>query len=267
VETIDSRSFLAGVDDAARPRPAARPRGTKGWTPLFIVASPRPRSGKTFLARLLIDFLHADDGGARAFDLNPGESALAEQPMTLAVRADIGSIEGQMALFDRLIVEDGVAKVIDLGNAMFERFFDLMAEIDFMQEAVCRAIEPVVLYPAEAHPASPHAYCRLRRRFPDLIVVPVLNDAILKGQRVRDAFPFVRAAAVPLQIPLLAPALKRYADHPHYSFADFHNKLPEEIPEGLAVELRSWTRRAFLELREFELRLLLEKVRALLGAS
>lgn len=267
METIDSRNFLAGVRDAARPRPAGRPRGGKAWTPLFIVASPRPRSGKTFLARLLIDFLHVDDGGARAFDLNPGESALAEQPMTLAVRADIASIEGQMALFDRLIVEDGVAKVIDLGNTMFERFFDLMDEIDFVQEASRRAVEPVILYPAETHPASPHAYCRLRRRFPDLIVVPVLNEAILKGQRVRDAFPFVRAAAVPLQIPLLAPALKRYADQPHYSFADFHNKLPEEIPEGLAVELRSWTRRAFLELREFELRLLLEKVRASLGAS
>jgi hypothetical protein len=187
--------------------------------------------------------------------------------MTLAVRADIGSIEGQMALFDRLIVEDGVAKVIDLGNTMFERFFALMDEIDFVQEASRRAIEPVILYAAEAHPASALAYCRLRRRFPEMIVVPVFNDAILKGRRVRDEFPFVRAAAVPLQIPLLAPALKEHADRPHYSFADFHNKLPEEIPEGLAVELASWTKRVFLELREFELRLLLEKVRASLGAS
>jgi hypothetical protein len=36
------------------------------------------------------------------------------------------------------------------------------------------------------------------------------------------------------------------------------------IPIGLAFELRSWTRRAFLELRELELRLLLEKLRAAL---
>jgi len=100
-----------------------------------------------------------------------------------------------------------------------------------------------------------------------VIVVPVFNDAILKGRRMRDEFPFVRAAAVPLQIPLLPPALKAQAERPHYSFADFHNKLPPEIPEGLAVELSSWTKRVFLELREFELRLLLEKARSSLGAS
>jgi hypothetical protein len=267
VPAIDSRSFLAGVHDAARARPMACARSTKGWTPLFIVASPRPQSGKTFLARLIIDFLHLDDGGARAFDLNPGESALAEQPTTLAVRVDIDGIEGQMALFDRLIVEDGVSKVIDLGHTVFERFFRLMDEIDFLHEAACRAIEPVILYPADPHAASPHAYCRLRRRFPDMIVVPVFNDAILKGRRMRDEFPFVRAAAVPLQIPLLPPALKLAAERPNYSFADFHNKLPPEIPEGLAAELCSWTRRVFLELREFELRLMLEKVRASLRAS
>jgi len=267
VQTIDSRAFLAGVRDAAPGRAVARSRGAKGRTPLFIVASPRPLSGKTFLARLVIDFLHLNDGGARAFDLNPGDAALAEQATTLAVRADIGSIEGQMALFDRLIVEDGVAKVIDLGNTMFEPFFHLMGEIDFVEEAVRRAIEPVILYAADPHPASPHAYCRLRRNFPDVIVVPVFNDAILKGRRMRDEFPFVRAAAVPLQIPLLPPALKAQAERPHYSFADFHNKLPPEIPEGLAVELSSWTKRVFLELREFELRLLLEKARSSLGAS
>ena len=74
MQASDSRSFLAGVGDAARVRAAARSHGTRGWTPLFIVASPRPRSGKTFLARLLIDFLRVGDGGARAFDLNPGET-------------------------------------------------------------------------------------------------------------------------------------------------------------------------------------------------
>jgi hypothetical protein len=34
------------------------------------------------------------------------------------------------------------------------------------------------------------------------------------------------------------------------------------IPVGLGLELQAWTRRAFLEFREFELRLLLEQLRA-----
>jgi hypothetical protein len=266
VQTIDSRKFLAGVRDASLAGSAARMREAKGWTPLFIVASPRPLVGKTFVARLIIDFLRLDGGITKAFDLNPGEGALADLLPAVTSRADIGSTQGQMALFDRLIVEDGVPKVIDLGNALFERFFQLLDEIGFMQEAALRPLEPVILYAADPHPASPPAYGKLRTRFADAIIVPVFNDAILKGRKLRDQFPFVRASAVPLQIPLLPPALKFHADRPGHSFADFHNKLPAEIPTGHAFELRSWTKRAFLELRELELRLLLEKLRTSLTA-
>jgi len=42
----------------------------------------------------------------------------------------------------------------------------------------------------------------------------------------------------------------------------FHAQLPVGVPIGLAFELRSWTKRTFLEFRELELRLLLEKLRA-----
>jgi hypothetical protein len=266
VQAIDSRAFLAGVRDASLAGALAQAARAKRWTPLFIIASPRPLSGKTFLARLVIDFLRLDGASIKAFDLDPGETGLAEQMPLVARRAEIASTESQMALFDRLIVEDGVPKVIDLGHALFERFFQLLEEIGFMQEALRRSLEPVILYAAHPHPASPHAYGRLRQRFPEMIVVPVFNEAIVKGRRLRDDYPFIRAAAVPLKIPLLSPALKAYAERARHSFADFHRKLPPEIPAGHAAELRSWIKRAFLELREFELRLLMDKLRASLRA-
>jgi hypothetical protein len=131
-----------------------------------------------------------------------------------------------------------------------------------VQEAACRAIEPVMLYAADPHPASLHAYCRLRKTFPELLIVPVFNETIAKGRKLRDQFPFIRAAAVPLQIPALAPALKSHADRPGRSFKAFHGEPPPDIPGAHAAELRGWTRRVFLELREFELRMLLEKLRA-----
>jgi hypothetical protein len=43
--------------------------------------------------------------------------------------------------------------------------------------------------------------------------------------------------------------------------------LPVETPIGHAFELRSWTKRVFLEFRELELRLLLERLCASLRAS
>jgi hypothetical protein len=262
VQTTDSRTILASVHEGARVRPPARERGAKAWTPLFVVASPRPQVGKTFVARLVTDFLRLNGGIAKAFDLNPNETALADFLPLVTSKADIGSTQGQMALFDRLIVDDGVPKVVDLSHALFERFFALTKEIGFIEEAARRALEPVILFAADPHPASSRAYLDLQERFADALVVPVFNHAILKGRRLRDMFPFARAAAVPLQIPLLPPALKLHADQTTRSFADFHSQLPVEIPIGHAFELRSWTKRAFLEFRELELRVLLEKLRA-----
>jgi len=241
---------------------AAPASGAKKRTPVFIVASPRPQVGKTFLARLLTDFLRLDGGQAVAFDLNPSGDALRDYQPALATATDLGDIKGQMALFDCLIVDDGIGKVVDLGNAWFERFFAIVEEIGFIDEALRHAIEPMIMFAADPHPVSVRAYAELRRRFPKAVLVPVFNEAILKGRKLRDQFPFGRAAAVPLQIPLLPPMLKAHADKSAHSFADFHAQLPVGVPIGLAFELRSWTKRTFLEFRELELRLLLEKLRA-----
>ena len=235
-------------------------------TPIFIVASPRPQVGKTFLARLLTDFLRLDGGEAVAFDLNPTGDAPGDRG--LAAGTDLTDVRRQMALFDCLIVEDGIAKVIDLGHGWFAQFFKVVEEIGFIDEACRRAIEPVILFAADPHPVSFKAHADLQRRFPRAVVAPVFNEAIVQGRKLRDQFAVARAAAVPLQIPLLLlPILKAQADKSAHSFADFHTRMPEGVPQGLAVELHAWTRRTFLEFRELELRLLLEKLQASLGPA
>jgi hypothetical protein len=167
-----------------------------------------------------------------------------------------------MSLFDRLIIDDGIGKVIDLGHCSFERFFALSEEIGFLAEARRRAIETVILYAADAHPTAVRAYGALVARIPATIVVPVFNEAIVGGQKLRDRYPFARPGAVPLQIPLLQPGLQAQVEKTRHSFVEFHAQLPVAIPIGHALELRSWTRKVFVEFREFELRLLLDKLRA-----
>ena len=44
---------------------------------------------------------------------------------------------------DRLIVNDGVAKVIDLGFHAFDEFFKMTDEIGFLKEAARRGVAPV----------------------------------------------------------------------------------------------------------------------------
>ena len=234
----------------------------KKQAPIFIVVSPRPQVGKTFVARLLVDFLRLDHDDPVAFDLNPRGDALKDYLPGLATVTDLNEIRSQMAMFDRLIVDDGVAKIVDIGHTSFERFFAIAEEIGFFREAPRRSLEPVILFVADFHPGTINAYADLKRRLRDVAIVPVFNEAILKGKNPREDFPFRHAAAIPVQIPTLAPMLKAQIEKSYYAFSDVHGKLPIGIPIGLAFQLRSWTRRVFTEFRELELRLLLEKLRA-----
>lgn len=237
-------------------------------TPIYIVCSPRPRNGKTFLARLMTDFLRASrlgrigHAGVEAFDVNPYEPVLAEFIPQVARTIDLGETRDQMALFDCLVRQDAVPKVVDLGHASYARFFDVAEDIGFIRETRRRGIEPIILFPVDSHAASGEAFGALHGRFDGLTMIPVMNDAIATGNLYRDRFHTQEAAAVPFRIPVLPPGLKTYADMPRYSFAAFHETLPIDIPLGLSFELRNWTRRQFLEFREMELRLLLRKLRS-----
>ena len=267
--TTDSRNLLAAVRDASLRHEKLGPlfSAARQRTPVFIVASPRPQVGKTFLARLLADFLRLEDGNICAFDVAPRDDALRDYLPGITLVADIADTRSQVALFDRLILDDGISKVVDLGDTAYQGFFSIAEEVRFVAEARRRAIEPIILFAADPHPASAAAYIDLQRRLPDAMVVPVFNEAIAQGRRLREQFPIERAAAVPLDIPLLAPTLKAQADRLPYAFAYFHDRLPPQVPAVLAFELRSWTRRTFLEFRELQLRLLLEKLRASLART
>jgi hypothetical protein len=248
-----------GIPIAPAPATARRAR-------IFIITSPRPRTGKTFLATLLTDFLTTDNGKVRAFDVNPGEEALSDFRLTVTRKVDIGAVEDQVALFDNLIVDDGIGKVVDVGHTSHERFFTLIEDIRLIDEARRHGLEFTLLFAADPHPASPQSYRKFQQRFPDVALVPVFNEAILQGQKIREQYPFSRPTAIPLQIAVLPPALKVLADRSGCSFAEFHTQLPVALPMGPAIELRSWTKRAFLEFRELELRFLLEKLRASLSS-
>lgn len=231
-------------------------------TPLYIVCSPRPRVGKTLVARLLVDFFLMEGRPVAAFDFGDEEPSLLDYLPGYTVRAEIAGIQGQMALFDRLILDDKTAKVVDLAPASFTQFFSVLREIGFVDDARRRGIEPVALFIADPDRASARAYAGLQTRLPEMVLVPVYNEAIARGQRARANYPLSRVASVPMQIPTLIPLLHRYFEKPPFSFADFRSTPPGNIPLDIYMELHRWMRRVFVEFRELELRLLLDDVQA-----
>src|SRR6201984_2189730 len=115
-------------------------------TPVYIICSPRPQVGKTLVARLLSEFLLLKNGRVTSFDINLKEPSLLDFLPDITETADIIDTFGKMALMDRVILNDGMAKVIDLGFHAFDEFFKMSEEIGFLKEAVRRGVLPIRLF-------------------------------------------------------------------------------------------------------------------------
>src|ERR1700686_972302 len=133
-------------------------------TPVFIICSPRPLVGKTLTARLLSEFLLLKNGAVASFDINLKEPSLLEYLPKITETADVIDTFGKMQLMDRIIVNDGTAKVIDLGFHAFDEFFKMTEEIGFMKEAARRGVAPVILFVADTDRASARRYARLQQQ-------------------------------------------------------------------------------------------------------
>jgi hypothetical protein len=230
-------------------------------THVYIVASPRPRTGKTLLARALTEFYRIDGRPVGAFDLDTYDAALAAHLPKFTVRADIADIRGQVALFDELIVDNEKPKIVDVSAHAYEAFFDLMDKIGFAIEAPRQSIVPIILFAASADPLCVKGYARLRQRFPGVMLVPVCNDGIVRGYSLRHDFPATSVVALPLRIPSMSPSLRTILDTRPFSFTEFRRRPPADIPELLEAELNSWLKRVYLQFREMDLRLLLSSLR------
>lgn len=219
-----------------------------------IVASPRARVGKTLLARLVTEYNVQEGRAVAAFDLGGG--ALAQFLPEHTTVSAIGDIKGQMALFDRLIAEDGAAKVVDLGHEAFEAYFALAEKIGFAEEAVRRAIVPTVLYMMTPDATSVEAYRALHRRFPQVVLVPVHNE-IFGPAHHRGKYRLDGSDAGVVRLPMLAAPLRGFIEIPPFTVSD-----PAGLPRTVRVEVVRWLRLAFREFRELDLRLLLADVQS-----
>jgi hypothetical protein len=220
-----------------------------------IVASPRSRSGKTLLARLLVDYHRQESRAFKAFDLDTGVDTLAQFLPGEVAAAGVDTVQSQMALFDSLVSPDDTAKIVDVGHEAFESFFTLAHKIGFMDEARRRSIAPVILFMISADRISIDAYRMLRLRFPRITLSPVHNEMLGAGQ-FRDNFP-VSGSGAAMRFPALAPGLRKYIESPPFSFSDQQLANEKNIPLDAHIELQRWLRKMHIEFRELDLRILL----------
>jgi hypothetical protein len=217
-------------------------------TPVFIICSPRPLVGKTLIARLLTEFLLLKHGTVTAFDINLKEPSLLEFLPRVTETADVIDTFGKMQLMDRLIVNDGVGKVIDLGFHAFDEFFKMTGEIGFMKEAARRGVSPLILFVADTDRASARAFPMLQQQIPPNALVTIDNEHIVRGE-----LPPAFARGRVLRIAALPVFLKTYIDRLTFSFTGYLRNEKDS-----STELHQWIRQNYFSFRELELNLMLQ---------
>jgi hypothetical protein len=217
-------------------------------TPVYIICSPRPLVGKTLIARLLSEFLLLKNGTTTAFDINLKDPSLLDYLPKITETADVIDTFGKMQLMDRLIVNDGVAKVIDLGFHAFDEFFKMTDEIGFMKEAARRGVAPVILFVADTDRVSARDYPVLQQQIPASALITIDNEHVVRGE-----LPPAMARGRVLPIPALPTFLKTYIDRLNFSFTGYlrHEK-------DSSTELHQWIRRNYTAFRDLELGVMLQ---------
>ena len=218
-------------------------------TPVYIICSPRPLVGKTLLARLLSEFLLLKNGTVSSFDINLKEPSLLEYLPRVTETADVIDTYGKMQLMDRLILNDGVAKVIDLGFHAFDEFFKMADEIGFLKEAARRGVAPVILFVADTDRTSARSYTMLQQQIPPKALIAIDNEHVTRGE-----LPPAMARGRTLRISALPSFLKTYIDRLTFSFTDYLRNEKDS-----STELHQWIRKNYTSFRELELSLILQR--------
>ena len=141
---------------------------------------------------------------------------------------------------DRLIVNDGVAKVIDLGFHAFDEFFKMTEEIGFLKEAARRGVAPVILFVADTDRVSARGYAMLQQQIPQNRAVTIDNEYVVRGE-----LPEAMAHGRILRIAALPTFLKTYIDRLNFSFTDYLRNEKDS-----STELHQWIRRNYFSFRE-----------------
>jgi len=224
--------------------------------PIFMICSSRPRVGKTLLSRMMVEYFRCEERAVAAFDVNPDDYALVDYLPGYTAVASVADTRDQITLFDQVLAMDRRPKVLDIGYTSFDRFFTVIQEIGFVEEARRRGATPVVLFLGDGDRRARQGYAMLCDRFPDLPIVPVINEALPQFARFRDDFPIAPGGDPQITVPALSAVIRGVIERPSFSFSALAATAADTT-----TELYGWTRQVFLEFRELELRLVLAELR------
>jgi len=223
-------------------------------TLVFVACSPHPRSGVSTTARLLTDFYLSRSTEVEGFDTDPHAPRYHELFPDRTRVIDTADIRGQISLFDRLLVDDGIPKIVDVWQRAYDRFFKTVKEIGFVEEAHMRGVEPIILFHVDQTDSSLASAQSLSAAWRNLAMVVVQNEgAAPLGAYAHETlghYPSTRKFV----IGALDGAVAKSLEQPNLSLSRLLVSPPPEMSIVVRAALKAWIAPIFTQFRSFELR-------------
>jgi len=201
----------------------------------YIVSSLHGRSGKTLLARLLADYLILKGDSPELFDTDTSEKRLSAFFPSHSVPIDLGKTINQMQLFDALVAPASMPRIVDVAHNAAPKFFHLMEESGYVEEARERENEPAIFYIAGSDPESFARGLSLREHFKNCNFVVVENAASGRPDRALQLsvdYMALMRHDLQMQLPALDPMFASVIDDPDLSLSGFMQNPPAGMPSG-----------------------------------
>ena len=192
---------------------------------IHIVGSGETRNGKTLLARLVADFILLADGDPVLFDADAPHGRLADWYPERAEIIDLKTTGGQIALFDRVLEAPRRDYVVDLPARDLMRFFTVVQQTGFIEEARARGLSTDLLFVLDRPDVTLEALRTIRASLDGLRIVPVFNEASRINARLEggETAAGVLAEMAELRLPRLDRDMMRIVEHRSFSFLTFVN--------------------------------------------
>ena len=116
---------------------------------IYVVCSDRARNGKTLLVRLYADFLMAVDRDPLIIDADSPDGKAAGYFPDRSIIVDLDRVKGQMTALDTILMMPERDYIIDLPARQFSRFFNVLEELNFIEESRNAGMELIVLFIVE----------------------------------------------------------------------------------------------------------------------
>jgi len=219
---------------------------------VFVVCSPHPRAGVTTTATLLSEYFTWRGLSVEGFDTDPYESAFANRFPDRVEVTDISTIQGQISLFDRLLIFDDKPRIVDVWNRSFQKFFTILQETGFAEEAKRLSIEIVLIYCADELPASLVTAKQISLLWPDMPMIVVGNEGAAEFRANINHFLASFPTRLSLHIRELDPQVSRSINKDSFSYAEFLKNPPFDMSIIVRSALRKWLVHVFTQFQRLE---------------